>query len=62
MPDKPDAKVGGKGADRVFNAKFVRCMAMHGFNTLATWTGADTMHFDFREGFSAVQKHELYSP
>ncbi len=62
MPDKDGAKVGGKGAKGVFNGKFVRCMTQFGFNTLATWEGVDTMHFDFREGFSAVKSHELYSP
>jgi hypothetical protein len=62
MPEQPGAEVGGKHATRVFNAAFIRCMAMFGFNTLATWSGVDTMHFDFREGFDGIQKHDLYSP
>jgi Domain of unknown function (DUF4157) len=62
MPGKPDAKSGGKDAKGVFNGKFIKCMAMFGFNTLATWSGVDTMHFDFREGFDGIQQHDLYGP
>ena len=62
MPEQPGARPGGKGARGVFNAAFIKCMAMFGFNTLATWSGVDTMHFDFQEGFDRIQKHDLYSP
>jgi hypothetical protein len=62
MPERPGAAVGARDARGVFNAAFIKCMAMFGFNTLATWSGVDTMHFDFREGFDGIQKHDLYSP
>ena len=62
MPEKPGATAGGKDAKGVFNGEFIKCMAMFGFNTLATWSGVDTMHFDFREGFDGIQQHDLYSP
>jgi Domain of unknown function (DUF4157) len=62
MPEQPGARPGGKDARGVFNAAFIKCMAMFGFNTLATWSGVDTMHFDFQEGFDRIQKHDLYSP
>ena len=62
MPEQPGARPGGKDARGVFNAAFIKCMAMFGFHTLATWSSVDTMHFDFQEGFDRIQKHDLYSP
>ncbi len=40
---------------RVFNSAFVKIMMEHGFDPGATWTSADTMHFDFVEGFDKIQ-------
>lgn len=56
------AAAGGRDATGVFNAAFVTCMARFGFSTLAAWSGVDTMHFDFQEGFDGIQSHDLYSP
>ncbi len=46
----PDEKDKG-----VFNREFVMAMMRWGFSTGASWNKADTMHFDFEDGFGMIQ-------
>jgi hypothetical protein len=38
----------------VFNREFVTAMMRWGFSTGASWGKADTMHFDFEDGYAKV--------
>jgi hypothetical protein len=40
----------------VFNNQFVEAMMLHGWYPGAAWGSAtDTMHFDFLEGYGAIE-------
>lgn len=39
----------------VFNREFVTAMMRWGFSTGASWDKADTMHFDFEDGYGMIQ-------
>lgn len=46
---------GGKSKKGVFNAAFIKCMMMFGFDTLAAYSSTDTMHFDYVKGFDSIR-------
>lgn len=57
---------GGKAAPakrtQVFNKEFMRVMMEFGFAPGAAWDAADTMHFDFVEGFGVFANKGSYGP